>query len=233
MPPSLPWRPMASSALHNSQPVLGCCGEPASSFPSVRNAGRRWWLSCAAVLAAGVADAEEAYPPLATDIVVEQVPGAPIYYVLGHPGVPSAANEGHTSNAGFVITDEGVVVFDTLGTPSLGHALLGKIRALTDKPARYVVLSHYHADHIYGLQAFRDGSDAAIVAQEKALDYTAAGNTDDEAAGPRLQQRREALAPGSTPRRASCFPASPSRSPPSYGWAVIRCSSSMPVRRTR
>lgn len=129
------------------------------------------------------------------DLVIEQVSGAPIYYVVGHPGVPAAANQGHTSNAGFVITDEGVVVFDALGTPSLGHRLLQKIRGLTDKPVRHVVLSHYHADHIYGLQAFKDGTDATILAQDKALDYTAAGNTDDEAAGPRLEQRREALAP--------------------------------------
>lgn len=148
------------------------------------------------MLAAGSAHADASpYPPLTEDIAVQQVPGAPIYYVLGHPGVPNAANEGHTSNAGFVVTDEGVIVFDTLGTPSLGNALLQKIRGITDKPVRYVVLSHYHADHIYGLQAFRDQTKASIVAQEKALDYTAAGNTDDEAAGPRLEQRREALAP--------------------------------------
>ncbi len=137
----------------------------------------------------------KAYAPLTEDIVVQQVPGAPIYFVLGHPGVPSAANQGHTSNAGFVVTDEGVVVFDALGTPSLGHALLGKIRAITDKPVKHIVVSHYHADHIYGLQAFRDEAGAEIFAQEKALDYTAAGNTDDEAADPRLAQRREALAP--------------------------------------
>ena len=126
---------------------------------------------------------------------MQQVPGAPIHYALGHPGVPSAANQGHTSNAGFVVTDEGVVVFDALGTPSLGRALLRKIRGVTDKPVKFVVASHYHADHIYGLQAFRDETDAVILAQAKALDYTAAGNLDDEAAEPRLAQRREALAP--------------------------------------
>ncbi len=123
------------------------------------------------------------------------MPGAPIHYALGHPGVPSAENQGHTSNAGFVVTDEGVVVFDALGTPSLGRALLQKIRGITDKPVKFVVASHYHADHIYGLQAFRDETDAVILAQAKALDYTAAGNLDDEAAEPRLAQRREALAP--------------------------------------
>ena len=153
-------------------------------------------LACAAAVAAWPAAARAAtYAPLTADIALQQVPDAPIYYVLGHPGVPSLANQGHTSNAGFIVTDDGVVVFDALGTPSLGRALLGKIRAVTDKPVKYVVASHYHADHIYGLQAFRDDTKAVILAQTKALDYTAAGNLDDEGAEPRLAQRREALAP--------------------------------------
>jgi len=164
-----------------------------------RRAGRRGVLGCAGLVAAAVAmpgeaDAE-AFPPLLEDIKIQQVPGTSVYYTLGHYGVPDERNEGHTSNAGFVVTDEGVVVFDALGTPALGNALLQKIRSVTDKPVKYVVVSHYHADHIYGLQAFRDQTDAVIVAQEKALDYTAEGNLDDEAAGPRLEQRRQALAP--------------------------------------
>jgi glyoxylase-like metal-dependent hydrolase (beta-lactamase superfamily II) len=135
------------------------------------------------------------YPALKEDLVVQQVHGTPIYYVLGYAGVPNVQNEGHTSNAGFVITNDGVLVFDSLGTPSLGWALLQKVRSITDKPVKYVVLSHYHADHIYGLQAFRDHTDAVILAQETALKYTDVGNLDDEAAGPRMEQRREALAP--------------------------------------
>jgi glyoxylase-like metal-dependent hydrolase (beta-lactamase superfamily II) len=160
---------------------------------------RRGLLTCAAALPAGVALSrtarDDAYPPLAQDITLLRVPDAPVWYTLGHPGVPNADNEGHTSNAGFVVTDEGVVVFDTLGTPSLGQALLQKIRTVTDKPIKFVALSHYHADHIYGVQAFRDGTGATIMAQEKALDYTAAGNIDDENAEARLAQRREAVAP--------------------------------------
>lgn len=123
------------------------------------------------------------------------MPGTSVYYVIGHPGVPSRQNEGHTSNAGFVVTEEGVIVFDSLGTPSLGWALLQKIRTVTDKPVKYVILSHYHADHIYGLQAFRDNTDAVIIAQMKAYDYVATGSLDDESAAPRLAQRRVALAP--------------------------------------
>ena len=57
------------------------------------------------------------------------------------------------------------------------------------------MISHYHADHIYGLEAFRDHTDAVIVAQTRALDYTSDGNIDDEKALPRLAQRREVLAP--------------------------------------
>lgn len=180
----------------------GCCGETYAdrSWLSRRDRiARRGLLTCAAAAPLGFvfpgAARADAYPPLAQDISVQQVPGAPIWYTLGHPGVPSTDNEGHTSNAGFVVTDDGVVVFDALGTPSLGQALLRKIRGVTGKPIKYVALSHYHADHIYGLQAFRDGTDATIMAQEKALDYTAAGNIDDEAADARLAQRREAVAP--------------------------------------
>lgn len=66
--------------------------------------------------------------------------------------MPSAENRGHTSNAGFVTTREGVVVFDALGTPTLGQELLDAIRRVTREPVRRVVVSHYHADHFYGQQ---------------------------------------------------------------------------------
>lgn len=179
-----------------------CCG-PAAAVHRLRLPGskatRRNFISCLAatpVLAATATGAKaEAYPPLLEDIVVQQVPDTSVYYVIGNAGVPSQRNEGHTSNTGFIVTDKGVVVFDTLGTPSLGWALLQKIRAVTDKPVKYVVLSHYHADHIYGLQAFRDHTDAVIIAQMKAYDYVATGSLDDESAAPRLAQRRVALAP--------------------------------------
>lgn len=168
----------------------GCCG----TGPWGRSLGRRALLACAAIPAT-VAAAPTPYAPLPQPLVFQQVPDAPIHYTIGHPAIPDVSNEGHTSNAGFVVTDEGVVVFDTLGTPSLGWAMLREIRRVTDKPVRFVVASHYHADHIYGLQAFRDHTDAVIVAQREALEYTAPGNIDDEKAIPRLEQRRQALAP--------------------------------------
>ncbi len=145
----------------------------------------------------GVGRAEQGrpYPPIGHPLRLERVPGASVYYSVGNPGIPGPANEGNTSNAGFVITSDGVVVFDALGTPSLGWALLQEIRKITDNPVRYVVVSHYHADHIYGLQAFKDYAGAAIIAQERAAEYKENEETADEKAEQRLAQRRQALAP--------------------------------------
>jgi glyoxylase-like metal-dependent hydrolase (beta-lactamase superfamily II) len=157
-------------------------------------------LAVAALLAAGTvipcgAQTVSLYPAITIPLKIEQVPGRPIWYSTGNPGIPGKDNEGNTSNAGFVVTSDGVVVFDALGTPSLGWALLQEIRQRTDKKIRYIVASHYHADHIYGLQAFRDHSDATIVAQERSGEYRDNEETADEKASARLDQRRAALFP--------------------------------------
>jgi glyoxylase-like metal-dependent hydrolase (beta-lactamase superfamily II) len=137
------------------------------------------------------------YGPTSLPLELQRVPGAPVYYLIGRSGVPDAENEGHTSNAGFVVTDGGVVVFDALGTPALGFRLLQHIRAVTDQPIERIVVSHYHADHIYGLQAFKEHADSPTVwAQSLARGY--AGGTaasQGENAQLRLAQRREALFP--------------------------------------
>lgn len=154
-------------------------------------------LAVVLAMSAGQANADNApsYAPLTIPLQLDQVPGKPIYYSVGNPGVPGKDNEGNTSNAGFVVTSDGVAVFDALGTPSLGWALLQEIRKITDKPVRYVIASHYHADHIYGLQAFKDHSGALIVAQERAGEYKENEETADEKADQRLDQRRGVLFP--------------------------------------
>ena len=128
--------------------------------------------------------------PLAQAIDMTPVQVAPhSWYVLGKAGMASAANEGFMSNAGFVVTDEGVVVLDALGTPVLGEQLIGEIEKITDKPIKLVIISHYHADHYYGLQAFRErGIEIwAHQAGEPIL------NSEDAIA--RLEQRRADLFP--------------------------------------
>ena len=96
-----------------------------------------------------------AAPPPATVPVKAVKVAAHSWYVEGMRGVPSKQNQGYTSNAGFVVTPAGVVVFDALGTPPLGEALLREIRRVTSQPIRRVIVSHYHADQFYGLQAFK------------------------------------------------------------------------------
>ncbi len=112
-----------------------------------------------------------------------------VYYIQGNSGIPSQANRGHTSNAGFVVTKDGVVVFDALGTPVLGTELADAIRKVTPLPIRRVIVSHYHADHIYGLQPLKDRG-AQIWAHRAARAYL-----ESEAAQLRLAERRKSLAP--------------------------------------
>jgi len=161
----------------------------------------RWLVLACALLggmpAAAATPVETPYSAVSLPFELHQVPGVPVYYIEGLSGVPDSVNEGHTSNAGFVVTEAGVVVFDALGTPALGYRMLQRIREVTDKPIKYVVVSHYHADHIYGLQAFKEHGNAPVVlAQRGTLGY--AGGTADsqgEDAARRLEQRRQALFP--------------------------------------
>lgn len=111
-----------------------------------------------------------------------------VWYVKGIPGT-AIENEGFVSNSGFIITGEGVVVFDSLGTPALSRMLLKEIRKLTDQPVKYVIVSHYHADHIYGLQVFKEEG-AEIIAPRGVIEYLAS-----DASESRLKERRSSLAP--------------------------------------
>lgn len=137
------------------------------------------------------------YGEVSLPFKLHKVADMPVYYVIGLSGVPDAQNEGHTSNAGFVVTDAGVVVFDALGTPALGYRLLQRIREVTDQPIARIIISHYHADHIYGLQAFKQYADNPPVwAQSLTLGYIDGSTVSQgEDAERRLGQRREALFP--------------------------------------
>jgi glyoxylase-like metal-dependent hydrolase (beta-lactamase superfamily II) len=60
-----------------------------------------------------------------------------------------------------------VVVIDGLGSPALAEELIAQIRRVTPLPVRYVIVTHYHADHVYGLQAFK-ALGATVIAQRAA-----------------------------------------------------------------
>ena len=133
-----------------------------------------------------LADAAQ-YPAVSVPMELRQL-SEDVYYVQGEAGV-ATENEGFVSNAGFVVTGDGVVVFDALGTPALAQELLQLIRATTRQPLRRVYASHYHADHVYGMQVFKQAG-ARIFAPRGANEYI-----DSPAATERLEERRFSLEP--------------------------------------
>lgn len=129
----------------------------------------------------------EEYAPSHVDMELKKV-SHHVYFVQGKAGI-ATDNEGFISNAGVVITDEGIVIFDGLGTPSLAFKLLGLIRKVSNKPVIRVISSHYHADHIYGLQVF-EAQGAEIWAPAGAENYLRS-----ESAAERLEERQFSLDP--------------------------------------
>jgi len=57
-------------------------------------------------------------------------------------------------NSGVVVGDDGVLVIDTQATPGMAKDVLRHIRTVTEKPVKYVVLSHYHAVRVLGASAY-------------------------------------------------------------------------------
>jgi glyoxylase-like metal-dependent hydrolase (beta-lactamase superfamily II) len=155
------------------------------------------WVVLAFVSAAARAGAP-AYAPVTVPMQVQEV--APnVYLVQGLAGA-ATEHEGFISNAGFVVTDEGVVVLDALGSPSLAMRMRGLIRTVTDRPVVKVVVTHYHADHIYGLQVYADEG-AQVIAPAEALAYL-----NGPQAAARLAERRETLRPFVDERTRLVFP---------------------------
>lgn len=121
-------------------------------------------------------------------MVAQQV-SASSWYVEGASALGSSANQNFISNAAFVITPAGVVVIDALGSPALAERLMTEIRKLTPQPVTHVIVTHYHADHIYGLQAFK-AQGARIIAHGAAREYM-----NSDTARLRLEVSRVELAP--------------------------------------
>ncbi|OUL99553.1 MBL fold metallo-hydrolase [Variovorax sp. JS1663] len=72
-------------------------------------------------------------------------------------------------NCGFVVGDEYVVLIDTRPTPRMARDFLADIRRVTDKPIRFIVLTHYHAVRVMGASAFDQVQ--AIIASRGTMDW--------------------------------------------------------------
>lgn len=97
-----------------------------------------------------------ATPAKVADYAMKAQKVAPNVYAVVTPArdFPSAANKGWNSNSAFVVTKDGVLVFDTGASETIGQALRQTIAKVTDKPVRWVVNSHGHGDHWLGNHAF-------------------------------------------------------------------------------
>ena len=112
-----------------------------------------------------------------------------VWFVQGEAALGTAANRNFISNAGFVVTGDGVVVIDALGSPTLANELIAEIRRITSQPIRALIVTHYHADHIYGLQAFK-AVGATILAHPAGKEYL-----QSDTAQRRLEASRQEMSP--------------------------------------
>jgi glyoxylase-like metal-dependent hydrolase (beta-lactamase superfamily II) len=145
-------------------------------------------LCLSAALAVGMSKVAAAEPtPIDIDMPLRKVSDH-VYYVQGMAGI-ATDNKGFISNAAAIVTDDGIAVVDALGSPSLAKRFIDEIRTVSDAPIKTVIVTHYHADHIYGLQVFEDLG-ARIIAPGGFQDYL-----DSPAAEERLEERRFSLDP--------------------------------------
>ena len=101
-------------------------------------------------------------------------------------------------NTGVIIGDNSVMIVDAQATPRLANKVIEKIRGVTDKPVKYVVLTHYHAVRVLGASAY--GASETIMSQAARSMVVERGQEDwdsEFARFPRLFQGHEAI-PGLT-----------------------------------
>jgi len=102
-------------------------------------------------------------------------------------------------NTGIVIGDDAVLVADTQATPAMAADVVRRIREVTDKPIKYVVLTHYHAVRVLGASAYQPQQ---ILASQDTYDLIVERGEQDKASEigrfPRLFRNLETVPEGLT-----------------------------------
>jgi glyoxylase-like metal-dependent hydrolase (beta-lactamase superfamily II) len=102
-------------------------------------------------------------------------------------------------NTGIIIGEDAVLVADTQATPAMAADVVRRIREVTDKPIKYVVLTHYHAVRVLGASAYQPEQ---ILASQDTYDLIVERGEQDKASEigrfPRLFQNVETVPPGMT-----------------------------------
>src|SRR5258707_15516429 len=71
------------------------------------------------------------------------------------PGLYAFTAEGDP-NSGIIVGDDAVMVIDAQATPVMAQGVIERVHAVTDKPIKYVLLTHYHAVRVLGASAYKD-----------------------------------------------------------------------------
>jgi glyoxylase-like metal-dependent hydrolase (beta-lactamase superfamily II) len=102
-------------------------------------------------------------------------------------------------NTGIIIGDDGVLVADTQATPAMAADVIRRIREVTDKPIKYVILTHYHAVRVLGASAY---GPQQIIASQDTYDLIVERGEQDKASEigrfPRLFRNVESVPAGLT-----------------------------------
>jgi glyoxylase-like metal-dependent hydrolase (beta-lactamase superfamily II) len=109
-------------------------------------------------------------------------------------------------NSGIIVGDDGCMVIDAQATPAMAGDVIARVRQVTDKPIKYVVLSHYHAVRVLGASAY--GAEG-IIASDATYRLIVERGEQDKAS--RSAASRASSAARIRSRRASPGPRSPSR----------------------
>jgi glyoxylase-like metal-dependent hydrolase (beta-lactamase superfamily II) len=73
-------------------------------------------------------------------------------------------------NTGVIIGDDGCMIIDATATPVAAQGVIKKIREITDKPIKYVVLTHYHAVRVLGASGYKDEGLEQVIASQDTWD---------------------------------------------------------------
>jgi glyoxylase-like metal-dependent hydrolase (beta-lactamase superfamily II) len=82
-------------------------------------------------------------------------------------------------NSGVIIGDKFIMVSDCTATPSMARDLIARIREVSDKPIKYVLLTHYHAVRVLGASAFAAEGATEVIASQGTLELIAERGKED------------------------------------------------------
>ncbi len=106
-------------------------------------------LVAASLISWGVPEGGLRGAPLAVEEIATGV-----FVHVGETADFTPGNRGGIANLGFVVGEEAVAVIDTGGSAAQGRDWLETVRSITDRPIRWVVVTHVHPDHMLGTAAF-------------------------------------------------------------------------------